>query len=88
MNILYVIHVVYRVNQAEYGIPILVVAPQEYVNMYSTGRFLTVDGGGKRPVGLTAVKLALTRNPFRVNPDQSAKCMLTGRVPPCAVRTC
>jgi len=32
------IHVMYRVNQAEYGIHICVVAPQEYVNLYSTRR--------------------------------------------------
>jgi len=32
------IHVIYRGNQAEYGIQILVVAPQEYVNIYSTRR--------------------------------------------------
>jgi len=28
----------FRVNQAEYSIPILLVAPQEYVNIYSTRR--------------------------------------------------
>jgi len=32
------VHVVYRVNQAEYMIHILVVAPHEYVNTYSTPR--------------------------------------------------
>jgi len=32
------IHVIYRVNTAEYGIHILVVAPQEYMNIYSTRR--------------------------------------------------
>ena len=32
------IHVIYRVNQAEYGIQMLLVAPQEYVNLYSTRR--------------------------------------------------
>jgi len=32
------IHVIYGVNQAEYRIHILVVAPQEYVNLYSTRR--------------------------------------------------
>jgi len=31
-------HVIYRANQAEHGIYILVVAPQEYVNTYSTRR--------------------------------------------------
>ena len=30
------IRVIYRVNQAEYGIHILVVASREYVNIYST----------------------------------------------------
>jgi len=33
------IHGIYRVNQAEYGIHILVVAPQIYVNIYSTRRY-------------------------------------------------
>jgi len=32
------IHVIYRVSQAEYVIHILVVAPQEYVKIYSTRR--------------------------------------------------
>jgi len=32
------IHVIYRVDQAEYAIHMLVVAPQEYVNIYSTRR--------------------------------------------------
>jgi len=39
MHLEYVrIHVMYRVNQAEYAIHVLVVAPQEYVNIYSTRR--------------------------------------------------
>jgi len=38
------IHVIYRVNQAEYGIHILVVAPQEYVNIYSTRRPVSLSG--------------------------------------------
>jgi len=33
-------HVIYRVNQAEYGIQFRVAASQEYVNMYSTRREL------------------------------------------------
>jgi len=38
-NLAYVhIHVIYRVNQAEYGIHIRVAASQEYVNIYSTRR--------------------------------------------------
>jgi len=32
------IHVIYRANQAECGIHILVVAPRESVNVYSTRR--------------------------------------------------
>jgi len=32
------IHVICRVNQAEYGICIFVAVPQEYVNTYSTRR--------------------------------------------------
>jgi len=35
-------HVISRVNQAEYGIRILVAAPQEDVNIYSTRRTLTL----------------------------------------------
>jgi len=39
MHLEYVrIHAIYRVNQAEYVIHILVVASQEYVNIYSTRR--------------------------------------------------
>jgi len=34
-------HVIYRVNQAECGIHIRVVAPQEYMSIYSTRRVLT-----------------------------------------------
>jgi len=43
LNIYLRIYVIYRVNQAEYGIHILLVALQEYVNIYSTRRmvFLT-----------------------------------------------
>jgi len=38
-NLEYVhIHVIYRANQAEYGIRIRVAASQEYVNTYSTRR--------------------------------------------------
>jgi len=36
------IHVIYGVNQAEYGIHSLVVAPQKYVNIYSTRRMTKV----------------------------------------------
>jgi len=32
------IHIIYRGGQADYVIHILVVAPQEYVNIYSTPR--------------------------------------------------
>ena len=32
------IHIIYRVNQAEYVIHTIAVAPQEYVNIYSTRR--------------------------------------------------
>jgi len=31
-------HIIYRANQAEFVIHIVVVAPQEYVNIYSTRR--------------------------------------------------
>jgi len=36
------IHIIYRVHQAEYVIHILVVAPQEDVNMYSTLKPVTL----------------------------------------------
>jgi len=39
------IHVMYSVDQAEYDIHILVVAPQEYVNIYSTRRTSTPRTG-------------------------------------------
>jgi len=40
-NLEYVdIHVIYRVNQAEYVIHMFRVAPQEYVNIYSTRRLM------------------------------------------------
>jgi len=45
------IHIISRVNQAEYGIHIRVVAPQEYVNIYSTRRVVTC------PVGLCKILL-------------------------------
>jgi len=38
------IHVNYRVNQAEYVVHILAVAPQEYVNIYSTRRVVGLRG--------------------------------------------
>jgi len=34
------IHVVYKVNQAKYVMHTLLFAPQEYVNIYATSRFL------------------------------------------------
>ena len=48
-NVEYVhIHVIYRVHQAEYGIPVFVVAPQEYVNRttghtHTTAEHTTVE---------------------------------------------
>jgi len=38
------IHVIYRVNQVKYVSHSLVVAPQEYVNIYSTRRAPTAVG--------------------------------------------
>jgi len=39
MNLEYIhVHVIYRVDQAEWVIRIIVAAPQEYVNTYSTRR--------------------------------------------------
>jgi len=42
------IHVIHRVHEAEYGIHILVVAPQEYVNSDSTRRLLAQLDRSKR----------------------------------------
>jgi len=42
------IHVIYRVNQAEHVIHIRVVAPQEYVNIYSTCRFPGLEARAQR----------------------------------------
>ena len=49
INLAYLrIHVIYRVDQAEYVIRILVAAPQEYVNNYSTRRPISPCPGGRR----------------------------------------
>jgi len=40
------LHVIYRVNQAEYAIHILVVASQEYVNTFSTRRQVSTNPCG------------------------------------------
>ena len=71
------IHVIYRVNQAEYGIHILVVAPQEYVNIYSTRRVVTrtvtSDIGPNRETAPSARRCS----------DRSVKpTPLRGRLPP------
>jgi len=39
------IHVIYRVNPAEYVIHMLMVASQEYVNIYSTRRLKSLSSG-------------------------------------------
>jgi len=67
-----------RVNQAEYGIHILVIAPQEYVNIYSTRRVATTfpaTASNRPPYGslkLVARQYIGIRNvdssPLRVNP--------------------
>jgi len=50
-NLEYVrIHVISRVNQAEHDIHIPVVAPQEYVNIYSTRRLLAAERVAVPPV--------------------------------------
>jgi len=43
------IHGIYSVDQAEYVIRILVVAPQEYMNIYSTYRAVTAPTGTPPP---------------------------------------
>jgi len=47
------VHVIYRVGQGGYVIHILVVAPQEYVNSYSTRRLLIL-AGAEQPDPLTS----------------------------------
>ena len=42
-------HVMYRVNRAEYVMHMLVVAPQEYVNLYSTRRHTSTHAQGTDP---------------------------------------
>jgi len=57
LNFEYVrMHAVYRVNQAEYAIRIPMAAPQEYVNIYSTRRPLSLHG-----VNRGSCELAYTR---------------------------
>ena len=59
----YTVHVIYRFNQAEYSIRIRVVAPQEYVNIYSTSRVrIAVRGSFERHTfSLVLSALFLTR---------------------------
>jgi len=58
------IHVIYRVNHAEYGIYILVVAPQEYVYIYSTRRVCTLSLPSS--MAATRTKLAEARTSGKV----------------------
>jgi len=53
------IHVIYRIDQAEYAIHILGVAPQEYVNIYSTRTH--IDGRSRVPVNNRGVNSAQLR---------------------------
>ena len=46
------VHVIHRVNQPEYVIHTLVVAPPEYVNIYSTRRFHTLYDASKVAAGV------------------------------------
>jgi len=63
MHLEYVrIHVIYRVDQAEHGIHVLVIAPQEYVNIYSTRR---VDVR----VNHRVASLAVVAGGYRVTPS-------------------
>jgi len=63
MHLEYVrIHVIYRVDQAEYGIHIRVVAPQEYVNIYSTHRAVCAESAAEaKPKDLHAVDQSMSR---------------------------
>jgi len=51
------IHVVYRVNQAEYVIHIRVIAPQEYVKIYSTRRVAELNLSSKQDSVSASVSL-------------------------------
>jgi len=53
------IHVIYRVNQAEYVIRFLVAAPQEYVNTLSTSRVQNLHKRNRQL--LVSQQLAFTR---------------------------
>jgi len=51
------IHVIYRVDQAECGIYILVAASHEYVNTYSTRRVVKIQGrGGHNTEGVVIIQ--------------------------------
>jgi len=58
------IHIIYRVNQVVYVIHFLVVAPQEYVNIYSTSRIISRWGRslwtGMPPLSLRTMTPPLT----------------------------
>jgi len=68
------VHVIHRVHQAEHVIHMLVVAPQEYVNIYSTRRVAHRRGLGLRvkvnpnPSTLTPLTLTLNLEPLTLNP--------------------
>ena len=65
-------HVMYRVNHAENVLHILVVAPQEYVNIYSTPRSQTAqtvtEHGPYPPVLIVVV------SPCRCEPLRAGCC--------------
>jgi len=44
------IHFIYRINQSEYVICVLVAAPQEYVNRFSTSRVRNKGSSDRFPV--------------------------------------
>jgi len=60
------IHAIYRVNQAEYVIHILVVAPQEYVSINSTHRIGRGGGWGLNVLRAHTYPPPFKRAPFRL----------------------
>ena len=70
------IHVIYRGNQAEYGIHILVVAPQEYVNTYSTRRPVTLCAFRTQVHNLVRPSAEILRNPRRMEMLRRFRVML------------
>jgi len=85
-NLEYVrIHVIYRGHQEEYGIHILVVAPQEYVSIYSlmTCSMVKQTRACVSPAGTAAPKLASAPTGTATSIG-TRSCSIVERAPPVA----